>query len=65
VITSGARYLDALATAYLCAPEDSDEESQIDFLLNNACKRLGVDRRELVRRIGEVEMVGEVESETL
>jgi hypothetical protein len=59
-----ARYLDALATAYLCAPEDSDEESQIFSVLGDACKRLGVFRRELVRRIGEAEAVVEVESET-
>jgi hypothetical protein len=65
MITSDARYLDALATAYLSAPEDSNEEREIEFVLNNACQRLGVDRRELVRRIGEVEAVGEAESETL
>jgi hypothetical protein len=64
LIPSDARYLDALATAYLAAPEGSREERDLDIVLGYACKRLGVDRRELVRRIGEVEMVASEQEES-
>ncbi len=50
-VIGAAEYLANLATAFLAAPEDTDEETHLRKALVAACERTGADRNDLLASI--------------